>query len=251
MAQISRRQRASYICVNSRTETRSQSNHGAAVFPVIRDLVVDRSAFDRIIAAGGYISINVGGAPDGNAIPISKSDAQSAFDSAACIGCGECVAGCKNASTVLFVGAKVAQLAILPQGQPERSSRVLAMVAKMDEEGFGACTNTSECEASCPKEGQRKQYRPFEPRVHASHVYRGTVVNRRSGMRHSLRRNQPPIVSWRTLYLSRLERETPDLSCECVFDDSEWKSIYQITQQKPPPTTPLTLDEVVKIAAQL
>jgi succinate dehydrogenase / fumarate reductase iron-sulfur subunit len=123
----------------------------AKAFPLIRDLVVDRSAFDRIIAAGGYISINVGSAPDGNAIPISKPNAQSALDSAACIGCGACVAACKNASAVLFVGAKVAQMAILPQGQPERSRRVLAMVATMDDEGFGACTNTSECEAACPK----------------------------------------------------------------------------------------------------
>lgn len=122
----------------------------ARAFPVIRDLVVDRSAFDRIIAAGGYVSVNVGTAPDGNATPIPKPNADHALDSAACIGCGACVAACKNASAVLFVGAKVSQLALLPQGQPERSHRVLEMVAQMDHEGFGACTNTSECEAACP-----------------------------------------------------------------------------------------------------
>jgi len=123
----------------------------AKSFPVIKDLVVDRTAFDRIIASGGYISINTGSAPDGNAIPISKAIADEAFDSAACIGCGACVAACPNASAALFVGAKVSQLAMLPQGQAERQSRVLDMVAQMDAEGFGNCSNHGECEAVCPK----------------------------------------------------------------------------------------------------
>ncbi len=123
----------------------------AKSFPVIRDLVVDRTAFDRIIASGGYISINTGSAPDGNAIPISKAIADEAFDSAACIGCGACVAACPNASASLFVSAKVSQLAMLPQGQAERKTRVLDMVAQMDAEGFGNCSNHGECEAVCPK----------------------------------------------------------------------------------------------------
>ena len=121
-------------------------------FPVIKDLVVDRSAFDRIIAAGGYVSINCGGAPDGNAIPIPKDVADVAMDSAACIGCGACVAACKNASAHLFMSAKISQLAMLPQGKPERHRRVLAMVAQADAEGFGSCSNEGECEAVCPKE---------------------------------------------------------------------------------------------------
>ena len=120
-------------------------------FPVIRDLMVDRSAFDRIIQAGGYISVNTGNAVDANAIPIEKKDADEAFMAAACIGCGACVATCKNGSAMLFVGAKVAQLSLLPQGQPERESRALNMVAQMDKEGFGNCTNTYACEAQCPK----------------------------------------------------------------------------------------------------
>jgi succinate dehydrogenase / fumarate reductase iron-sulfur subunit len=120
-------------------------------FPVIKDLVVDRSAFDRIIQAGGYISVNTGNAVDANAIPIDKKDADHAFMAAACIGCGACVATCKNGSAMLFVGAKVSQLALLPQGAPERQSRVLNMVAQMDKEGFGNCTNTYACEAECPK----------------------------------------------------------------------------------------------------
>ena len=124
----------------------------AKAFPVIKDLVVDRSAFDRIMAAGGFISINAGGAQDANAIPIPKADADKAMDAAACIGCGACVASCKNASAMLFVGAKVAQFAYLPQGQVEREKRVRAMVAQMDKEGFGNCTNQYECEAVCPKE---------------------------------------------------------------------------------------------------
>ena len=124
----------------------------AKAFPVIRDLVVDRSAFDRIIQAGGYVSVNTGNAVDGNAIPIKKEDSDHAFDAAACIGCGACVAACKNASAMLFVSAKVSQLALLPQGHPEREMRVLNMVAQMDAEGFGNCTNTEACEAECPKE---------------------------------------------------------------------------------------------------
>ena len=124
----------------------------AKAFPVIKDLVVDRSAFDRIMAAGGFISVNTGGAPDANALPIPKDVQESAIDAAACIGCGACVAACKNASSMLFVSAKVAHLARLPQGKPEREKRVMAMVAKMEEEGFGACTNTEACSAECPKE---------------------------------------------------------------------------------------------------
>tara|TARA_Y100001968_G_C19222044_1_gene650224 strand:- start:149 stop:901 length:753 start_codon:yes stop_codon:yes gene_type:complete len=124
----------------------------AKSFPVIKDLIVDRSSFDRIIQSGGYVSINTGSAPDGNSIPIKKEIALDAFDAAACIGCGACVAACKNASASLFTAAKVSQLALLPQGQPERESRVLNMVAQMDKEGFGHCTNTGACEAECPKE---------------------------------------------------------------------------------------------------
>ncbi|MGB0525532.1 MAG: succinate dehydrogenase/fumarate reductase iron-sulfur subunit [Flammeovirgaceae bacterium] len=124
----------------------------AKAFPVIKDLTVDRSAFDRIIEAGGYISVNTGNARDANEIPIGKELADEAFNSATCIGCGACVAACKNASAMLFVSAKVSQLAMLPQGKPERKRRVEAMVAQMDEEGFGACTNTGACSAECPKE---------------------------------------------------------------------------------------------------
>ena len=123
----------------------------AKSFPIIKDLVVDRDAFDRIIKKGGYISINTGGAPDGNEIPIAKDNAEFAMDSAACIGCGACVAACPNASASLFVGAKISQYTYLPQGDPERSRRVARMVAQMDEEGFGGCTNHGECEAVCPK----------------------------------------------------------------------------------------------------
>lgn len=120
-------------------------------FPVIKDLMVDRTAFDRVIQAGGYISVNTGNAQDANALPIDKKNADDAFMAAACIGCGACVATCKNSSAMLFVSAKVSQLALLPQGQPERESRVLNMVAQMDKEGFGNCTNTYACEAECPK----------------------------------------------------------------------------------------------------
>lgn len=124
----------------------------AAAFPVVRDLVVDRSAFDRIIQAGGFISIRTGGTPDANSIPIPKEVSDEAMDAAQCIGCGACVAACKNASAMLFVAAKVGHLNLLPQGQPEKSRRAERMVWQMDEEGFGACTVTGSCEAVCPKE---------------------------------------------------------------------------------------------------
>lgn len=123
----------------------------ASPFPVLKDLVVNRSAFDRIIQSGGYVSVSTGGAPDGNATPIPKDDADRAFDAATCIGCGACVAACKNASAMLFVSAKVSHLSLLPQGRVEEERRVLNMVARMDEEGFGNCTNTGSCEAACPK----------------------------------------------------------------------------------------------------
>ena len=123
----------------------------AKAFPVIKDLVVDRSSFDRIIQSGGYVSVNTGSAPDGNSIPIPKDVAEEAFDAAACIGCGACVATCKNASASLFVSAKVSQFSLLPQGKVEAKDRVLNLVNKMDEEGFGNCTNTGACEVECPK----------------------------------------------------------------------------------------------------
>ena len=123
----------------------------AAAFPVVRDLVVDRSAFDRIIQSGGYTSVNTGGAPDANAIPVSRLAAESAMDAAQCIGCGACVAACKNASAALFTSAKVAHLGQLPQGRVEATSRVINMVERMDAEGFGSCSNEGECEAVCPK----------------------------------------------------------------------------------------------------
>ncbi|MFN5884803.1 MAG: succinate dehydrogenase/fumarate reductase iron-sulfur subunit, partial [Bacteroidota bacterium] len=123
----------------------------ATAFPVIKDLAVDRSAFDRVISAGGFISVNTGNAQDANSIPVPKDDADAAFAAATCIGCGACVAACKNASAMLFVSAKVSQFALLPQGQAERQERVLSMVAQMDAEGFGSCTNTGACEAECPK----------------------------------------------------------------------------------------------------
>jgi succinate dehydrogenase / fumarate reductase iron-sulfur subunit len=121
-------------------------------FPVLRDLIVDRGAFDRLIQAGGFVSVNTGSAPDGNALPVPKPDAELAMDAASCIGCGACVAQCPNGAAHLFASAKVSHLALLPQGQPERSERVLKMVAQMDAEGFGHCTNHGECEAACPKE---------------------------------------------------------------------------------------------------
>lgn len=124
----------------------------ANAFPVLKDLVVDRTAFDRIVAAGGYIDVRTGSAPDANSVPISKTIADEAFSAAACIGCGACVAACKNASAMLFVSAKAAHLNKLPQGKPEKEKRTLAMVRAMDDEGFGNCTNQYECEAACPKE---------------------------------------------------------------------------------------------------
>ena len=124
----------------------------ATAFPIVKDLTVDRSSFDRIIQSGGFISVNTGGVPDANAIPISKDVAEDAFDAAACIGCGACVASCKNSSAMLFTAAKVSHLATVPQGAPERDRRVIRMVESMDEEGFGCCTNQYECEAVCPKE---------------------------------------------------------------------------------------------------
>ncbi|MCT4602611.1 MAG: succinate dehydrogenase/fumarate reductase iron-sulfur subunit [Marinifilum sp.] len=123
----------------------------AGAFPVIKDLMVDRTAFEKILQSGGYISVNTGGVPDGNAIPISQDDAEEAMDAAACIGCGACVATCKNSSAMLFVSAKVSHLAKLPQGRVEASRRAKNMVAKMDEMGFGNCTNTGACEVECPK----------------------------------------------------------------------------------------------------
>ena len=142
----------------------------AKPFPVLKDLIVDRSSFDRIIQAGGYVSVNTGSAPDGNSIPIGKEIAEDAFDAAACIGCGACVAACKNASASLFVSAKVSQLALLPQGQPEREERVVKMVSKMDEEGFGHCTNTGACEAECPKEISLEYIRKLNWEYHRSNI---------------------------------------------------------------------------------
>jgi len=124
----------------------------AKAFPVIKDLIVDRTAFDRIIQAGGFISVNTGNAVDANTIPVEKEKADESFAAAACIGCGACVAACKNSSALLFVSAKIVHLALLPQGDPERKTRALNMVTQMDREGFGACTNTGACEAVCPKE---------------------------------------------------------------------------------------------------
>lgn len=124
----------------------------AKAFPVIKDLIVDRISFDRMMEAGGYVSINTGGTPDANEIPIPKANADEAMDAASCIGCGACVATCKNSSAMLFISAKVSQLALLPQGQPEREIRVRNMVAQMDKERFGSCTNTGACEVECPKE---------------------------------------------------------------------------------------------------
>jgi succinate dehydrogenase / fumarate reductase iron-sulfur subunit len=128
----------------------------ARAFPVLKDLVVDRGAFDRIIQAGGYVSVNAGGAPDANSVPIPKVEADLAMDAAACIGCGACVAACPNASAMLFVGAKISQLRHLPQGQPEKNQRALNMLSRADKEGFGACRNHFECEAACPKQIPRR-----------------------------------------------------------------------------------------------
>jgi succinate dehydrogenase / fumarate reductase, iron-sulfur subunit len=124
----------------------------ARAFPIVRDLVTNRGAFDRVIQAGGFISVNTGGTPDGNALPVGKEISDAAMDAAACIGCGACVAACKNASAMLFVAAKVSHLNLLPQGKAEKDRRVLSMVSQMDAEGFGNCTVTGSCEAVCPKE---------------------------------------------------------------------------------------------------
>jgi succinate dehydrogenase / fumarate reductase iron-sulfur subunit len=123
----------------------------AKAFPVIKDLIVDRGAFDRIIQSGGFISVSTGGAPEANSVPVPKENAELAMDAAECIGCGACVAACPNASAMLYTAAKVSHLGLLPQGQPERHRRVLSMVARMEQEGFGSCTNIGECEAACPK----------------------------------------------------------------------------------------------------
>jgi succinate dehydrogenase / fumarate reductase iron-sulfur subunit len=147
----------------------------AEAFPVVKDLVVDRGAFDRVIAAGGFITAPIGSAPDGNAIPVPKENADLAMDAAACIGCGACVAACPNASAMLFVSAKVSHLALMPQGQPERRDRVRTMVAQMDAEGFGTCTNHGECEAACPK-GIRME---FIARMNADFVRSSLTSGRR------------------------------------------------------------------------
>jgi succinate dehydrogenase / fumarate reductase iron-sulfur subunit len=123
----------------------------ASAFPVLKDLIVDRSAFDRIIQAGGFVSVNAGSAPEANIVPVARQQSEQAMDVAACIGCGACVAACPNAAAMLFVSAKISQLALLPQGQPERQRRALSMVAAMDKEGFGSCSNQRECEQVCPK----------------------------------------------------------------------------------------------------
>lgn len=135
----------------------------AKAFPVLKDLVVDRSSFDRIIQAGGYISVNAGQAPDGNAIPIEKGRAGKSFEAAACIGCGACVAACPNGSAMLFTSAKITHLGLLPQGEVEAERRTQAMVAQMDKEGFGMCSNIGACEAECPERDQARQYRIYEP----------------------------------------------------------------------------------------
>lgn len=146
----------------------------AKAFPVLRDLVVDRSAFDRIISAGGYVSVNTGNAVDANAIPIAKDNADAAFDWATCIGCGACVASCKNASAMLFVGAKISHLDLLPQGKLESASRTLKMIRQMEEEGFGACSLTEACEAACPKEIK------VETIVRANRLFAQAALTKRS-----------------------------------------------------------------------
>jgi len=142
----------------------------ARAFPVLKDLVVDRSSFDRIIQAGGYISVNTGNPVDANAIPVEKDKADEAFAAATCIGCGACVAACKNASAMLFVSAKVSHLALLPQGDPERTRRAQTMVAQMDKEGFGNCSNTGACEAECPKEISLSNIARLNREFYRSHI---------------------------------------------------------------------------------
>lgn len=174
----------------------------ARPFPIIRDLVVDRTAFDKIIQEGGYVSVTTGGVPDGNAIPIPKKNADEAMDAAACIGCGACVAACKNASAMLFVSAKVSQLALLPQGKPEAARRVQAMVAKMDELGFGNCTNTYACEAECPKQIKRSNIARMNREFMCAKVcseeqnYRFRIVNKNQAVRISLQPFLFSIVFW-------------------------------------------------------
>jgi len=143
-------------------------------FPIIKDLVTDRTAFDRIIQAGGFISINTGNAVDGNALPIEKDKADASFAAAACIGCGACVAACKNASASLFTSAKIAHLALLPQGDPERKNRALSMVNQMEQEGFGSCTFTGACEAVCPKEISITNI----SRMHKEYMYAGLTSDK-------------------------------------------------------------------------
>lgn len=146
----------------------------ANAFPVIKDLIVDRSAFDRIIQAGGYISVNTGNAVDANSIPVEKDKADTAFAAAACIGCGACVAACKNSSALLFLSAKVSHLALLPQGGPERKTRVVDMITQMDKEGFGSCTATGACEAVCPKEISITNI----ARLNAEYVHAGATMDK-------------------------------------------------------------------------
>lgn len=146
----------------------------AKAFPIVKDLMVDRSAFDRILQQGGFVSINTGGVPDANATPIKKDVALEAFDAAACIGCGACVASCKNASAMLFVSAKVSHLALLPQGQVERARRVEKMVAQMDAEGFGNCSNTYACEAECPKKISVKNIARMNREFYKAHLFSET-----------------------------------------------------------------------------
>jgi succinate dehydrogenase / fumarate reductase iron-sulfur subunit len=161
----------------------------AKAFPVIKDLVVDRSAFDRIQQAGGYISVNVGSAPDGNAIPVPKEKADLAFDAATCIGCGACVAACQNGAAMLFVSAKVSQLSMLPQGQPEKTERVAKMVFQMDQEDFGSCTNLGSCAGACPKdislENIARLNREFmKSMVRGRKKYPNKLVSRDEGTTH-------------------------------------------------------------------
>ena len=153
MARRIRRPPVSFTCASSKMARRSRSSPSApGPFPIVKDLVINRSALDRIVQAGGFVSARTGSAPEANSIPVPKQNADLAMEAAACIGCGACAAACPNASAMLFTSAKISHLALLPQGQPERQRRVLNMVRQMDAEGFGNCTNTYECEAVCPAE---------------------------------------------------------------------------------------------------